>query len=457
MTSSSSQVAFDTTGTLGRVWLAAHWDKRLTKNSISSHDIPESIAIIKSPGNVYSLRISGFLLLGLIKIYSKKSIIALEEAEQALASLTQTPTLTNPEVLREIGLTEVPEKLKLAPVKKPELFNPIIKPTKPVAERAKVVEKISTFIVEAPVNEDNDVLGVTTSFLDDVEMAEQWLKKDDEAEVVELPSKRPRERVWQNFINTNFTEAEVVMPDPPEPEPIVKREEIEPVEEVKLKKPEEPKPKQKSRSKHAKNIVKDVQFDLIIDPETNIGLDCTSDIVKNTRLYQPVTDILPTDIEQIFYICLLKDIAPELENFYVSHVKMQRLKNVFREEEKEPVILSNTAAPCEDKVVYDTEPVQIINPPTAVVEPPKVEKTEEKTEETWSSRTLKLLKLLKIRLSSQKTLFFDELSKKADRRIMACGLYEILQLCLKDFVIIEHKDDRILLKPTERLMRLSIM
>ena len=49
------------------------------------------------------------------------------------------------------------------------------------------------------------------------------------------------------------------------------------------------------------------------------------------------------------------------------------------------------------------------------------------------------------------------LAKKADRRIMACGLYEILQLCLKDFVIIEDKDGRICLKPTERLMRLSIM
>ena len=418
MTSSSSQVAFDTTGTLGRVWLAAHWDKRLTKNSIASHDIPESIAIIKSPGNVYSLRISGFLLLGLIKIYSKKSIIALEEAEQAFSSLTQAPASTNPEVLREIGLTDVPEKLKLAPVKKPELFNPIIKPTKPVVERAKVVEKVSTVIVEAPVNEDNDVLGVTTSFLDDVEMAEQWLKKDDEAEAVDLPAKRPRERVWQNFINNNFTETDVVLPDPPETEPVsvpapeFKREVIEPIEEFKLKKPEEPKPK-KGRSKHAKNIVKDLQFDLVIDPETNMGLDCTSDIVKNTRLYQPVTDVLPTDIEQIFYICLLKDIAPELENFYISHVKMQRLKNVFREEEKEPVILSNTAAPCQDQVINHVEPAQITSPSTAVVEPPKVEKTEEKTEEAWSSRTLKLLKLLKIRLSSQKNLFFDELSKKS--------------------------------------------
>ena len=455
MTTSSNQVAFDTNGTLGRVWLAAHWDKRLTKNSISSHDIPESVAVIKAPGNVYSLRISGFLLLGLVKIYSKKSIITLDEAEVAFNTLTQAPAANNPEVLREIGLTDIPEKIKLAPVKKPEMFNPIIKQNKQQPEKPKpVVEK--TVVIETTI-EDNDVLGVTTSFLDDVEMAEQWLRKDEKEDDLELPAKRPREKVWQNFINTNFVDNDVVMPDPPSPEPPppgpVKTEENAD-EETKA----EPKAK-KPRSRQAKKIIKDIQFDLVIDPENNLGLDCTSDIVKNTRLFQPLTELLPNDMEQIFYIPLFKDIASELENFFLSHVKIQRLKNAFREEEeKEPVILSNTTGIVSEPVI-EPEKLPSQNPVQSnlPVEPAKVEKPEEKNDETWSSRTLKLLKLLKVRLSSQKSIFFDELSKKLDRRVMACGFYEILQLCLKDFIVLESKDKRIVLRPTERLMRLNIM
>jgi hypothetical protein len=484
MTTANNQVAFDTNGTLGRVWLAAHWDKRLTKNSISSHDISESVAVIKAPGNVYSLRISGFLLLGLVKIYSKKSIITQEEAEQALSLLTQTPTATNPEVLKEIGLTEVPEKLKLAPVKKPEMFNPIVKAAKPPPEKAKPVAKEK--VIPEPQAEENDILGVTTSFLDDVEMAEQWLRKDEKEVDVELPAKRPREKVWQNFINTNYLDNEVIMPDPPSP-----RAEIEPIinkipslnanpdpvlpstsgntsSQIKTEeisetpnndsRPNENKGK-KPRSQHAKQVVKDIQFDLVINPEANMGLDCTSDIVKNTRLFQPLAELLPNDMEQIFYIPLFKDMAPELENFYISHVKIQRLKNAFREEEeKEPVILSNLSNGPNDVVMENTQIApQNTAPAQDHVEPAKVEKPEEKNDETWSSRTLKLLKLLKVRLASQKFIFFDELSKKLDRRVMACGFYEVLQLCLKDFIILESRDKRIMLKPTERLMRLNIM
>lgn len=66
------QLAFDQKGTLGRVWLAAHWEKKLSKSHIFTHNIKDSVDVIKQPGGVLSLRISGHLLLGVIKLYDKK-------------------------------------------------------------------------------------------------------------------------------------------------------------------------------------------------------------------------------------------------------------------------------------------------------------------------------------------------------------------------------------------------
>ena len=484
---STTQLAFDANGTLSRVWLAAHWDKKLTKNSICSHDIVESVSTIKSPGNVYSLRISGYLLLGLTKIYSKKSIITLEELEQALQTVTQS-TSQSAEVLKEIGITDIPEKIKLAPLKKPESLNPLVKSAKNMLEKPKnpALQEYQ-HIEEAPV-EDNDTLGVTTSFLDDVEMAEQWLRKDPDDEI-NLPSKRPREKIWQSFISVNVIDVDTVIPDPAVLTSI-KRENNDAIdiqnteffvnivdteeynnserekekerekerEKEKEKEREKEKEKENVRIKHRKKIIKDPQGSLMINPELHIGLDCTADIVKNTRLYQTLDEILPNDIEQIFYIPIFRDIAPELENFYLSHIKIQRLKNLFREEEKEPVILSNTAPerpenpsnPVVESEVHVKEPI----PEPEMM--PKIEKVEDKTDESWNSRTLRLLKLLQVRLRNQKVVYFEDLSKKSDRKIMACGFYEALQLCFKDFIIMEEHEGKILLKSTERLTRMSL-
>ena len=211
------------------------------------------------------------------------------------------------------------------------------------------------------------------------------------------------------------------------------------------------------RLKPYKKIIKNSELDIIINPEAQIGLDCTADIVKNTKLLQPSIQVLPFDLDQMFYIPMIQNIAPELESFYLSHIKIQRLKNLFREEEKEPVILSNIINERPDNPIHNI--VEVVETVEEVIEDslPKVEKNDEKNDETWSSRTLKLLKLLKIRLANQKTLYFEELSKKGDRRVMACGFYELLQLCLKDFIFMDDDKGRILLKATDRLLRMTLL
>ncbi|CAM9177555.1 unnamed protein product, partial [Ectocarpus fasciculatus] len=67
-----SQVILARKGPLGKIWLAAHWDKKLTKQNIFSCDISESVDNILNPTAPLALRVSGHLMLGIVRIYSRK-------------------------------------------------------------------------------------------------------------------------------------------------------------------------------------------------------------------------------------------------------------------------------------------------------------------------------------------------------------------------------------------------
>lgn len=67
-----SQVILARKGPLGKIWLAAHWDKKLTKQNIFSCNITESVDNILNPTAPLALRVSGHLMLGIVRIYSRK-------------------------------------------------------------------------------------------------------------------------------------------------------------------------------------------------------------------------------------------------------------------------------------------------------------------------------------------------------------------------------------------------
>jgi cohesin complex subunit SCC1 len=70
-------------GPLAKIWLAAHWEKKLTKNQISETDITDSVDNIVRPVVPIALRTSGHLLLGVVKIYSRKVRYVLQECKEA--------------------------------------------------------------------------------------------------------------------------------------------------------------------------------------------------------------------------------------------------------------------------------------------------------------------------------------------------------------------------------------
>lgn len=70
-------------GPLARVWLAAHWDKKITKAQILETNIVESVDSILQPRVKLSLRTSSHLLLGIVRIYARKTLYLLQDCQDA--------------------------------------------------------------------------------------------------------------------------------------------------------------------------------------------------------------------------------------------------------------------------------------------------------------------------------------------------------------------------------------
>ncbi|CCW69108.1 unnamed protein product [Phytomonas sp. Hart1] len=81
-------------GPLAKVWLAAHWDKRLTRNEVKVVDLGQTIMHIVRPVVPIALRTSGELLVGVVRIYALKVKYLLKEATEATIFLRVTTSNT---------------------------------------------------------------------------------------------------------------------------------------------------------------------------------------------------------------------------------------------------------------------------------------------------------------------------------------------------------------------------
>ncbi|WFD31164.1 sister chromatid cohesion protein 1 [Malassezia sp. CBS 17886] len=72
-------------GPLAKVWLAAHWDRKLSKPQLLHTSIPNSVeAIVHPDDDTIVLRVSGQLLLGVSRIYSRKVKYLQDDCNDAL-------------------------------------------------------------------------------------------------------------------------------------------------------------------------------------------------------------------------------------------------------------------------------------------------------------------------------------------------------------------------------------
>lgn len=74
-------------GPLARIWLAAHWDKKLTKAHVFETNLEASVETIISPQVKMALRTSGHLLLGVVRIYNRKAKYLLADCNEAFVKI----------------------------------------------------------------------------------------------------------------------------------------------------------------------------------------------------------------------------------------------------------------------------------------------------------------------------------------------------------------------------------
>jgi cohesin complex subunit SCC1 len=78
------------TGPLARVWLAANQEKKLSKTQVLTDKITEDVDVLIRPevtGGPLALRFSGQVLLGVVRIYSRKARYLLDDANEALMKI----------------------------------------------------------------------------------------------------------------------------------------------------------------------------------------------------------------------------------------------------------------------------------------------------------------------------------------------------------------------------------
>ncbi|XP_013161645.1 PREDICTED: double-strand-break repair protein rad21 homolog isoform X1 [Papilio xuthus] len=97
-------------GPLAKIWLAAHWDKKLTKAHVFETNIEKSVDGILKPKVKMALRTSGHLLLGVVRIYSRKAKYLLQDCNEAFVKIKMAfrPGMVDlPEEHREAAMNAI--------------------------------------------------------------------------------------------------------------------------------------------------------------------------------------------------------------------------------------------------------------------------------------------------------------------------------------------------------------
>ena len=83
-----SETLLAKTGPLARVWLAANLEKKLDKRGVLQQNIESSVKTIIDSGQApIALRLSGQLLLGVVRIYRRKTGYLLDDANEVQLKL----------------------------------------------------------------------------------------------------------------------------------------------------------------------------------------------------------------------------------------------------------------------------------------------------------------------------------------------------------------------------------
>ncbi|KAF8447019.1 Rec8 like protein-domain-containing protein [Terfezia claveryi] len=160
-----SETLLSKTGPLARVWLSANLERKLSKTNILQTNIQTSVgAIVGQDQAPMALRLSGQLLLGVVRIYSRKARYLYEDCSEALVKIKmafrpgnvdlQTGTtahsaaqLTLPDVITELDLLMPDPSSLLADLGDLNLDGG----SQPISRRRDIMIDDSTFLNESQI------------------------------------------------------------------------------------------------------------------------------------------------------------------------------------------------------------------------------------------------------------------------------------------------------------------
>lgn len=91
-----SEALLSKTGPLARVWLSANLERKLSKTHILQSSVKDSVDAIVNPDQApMALRLSGQLLLGVVRIYSRKARYLLDDCNEALMKIKMAFRISN--------------------------------------------------------------------------------------------------------------------------------------------------------------------------------------------------------------------------------------------------------------------------------------------------------------------------------------------------------------------------
>ncbi|KAL0080253.1 Rec8 like protein-domain-containing protein [Phycomyces blakesleeanus] len=136
-------------GPLARVWLASHWERKLSKSQFLQTNLEKTIDAISitQQQEPYALRVSGQLLLGVVRIYSRKTRYLLEDCNEALVKIKlafKKGNVNMPDInqsVANLGSITLPERLTEFDILLPSIsFNALY--TNPVDSRDAVLDNL---------------------------------------------------------------------------------------------------------------------------------------------------------------------------------------------------------------------------------------------------------------------------------------------------------------------------
>lgn len=88
-----SETLLQKSGPLARVWLSANLERKLSKNHILQSNVTDSVEAIITPNQApMALRLSGQLLLGVVRIYQRKTRYLLDDCNEAMMKIKMVST-----------------------------------------------------------------------------------------------------------------------------------------------------------------------------------------------------------------------------------------------------------------------------------------------------------------------------------------------------------------------------